>query len=300
MKNTDSHLFIDDFYPKGFLQVITIRSPVSQGRLLHIETPKMPSLYTLITASHIQGANSLENTAVPILADEKISYIGEPIALLAGPDISKLMEYASEFIIHTGEDLTGPNKKNGYTISAGTSRFIEKGGLKNIFKKSNTIIDGTYRTGIQEHWYSDPHGAVAYYENKKLMVFTSTQWPFHVKRSISSLLDIKPDSVIVRPTLTGIHLDGKLWYPSLIACHAALAASIVNKPVKLCLTRDEDFLYSPKRNAGEITIKSAVNKKGELLGTDISVKPRTYILQVKYHNVNVFYLFVIWFFIFSV
>ncbi len=271
MKNTDSHLFIDDFYPKGFLHVITIRSPVSRGRLLHIETPKMPGSYTLITASQIKGINSLENTLVPILADERISYFGEPIALLAGPDISKLMEYANDFVIHTGDDLSVQNKKNNGTFS-GTSLFIEKGSLKNVFKKSNTIIEGTYKTGIQEHWYSDPHGAVAYYIDKKLMVLTSTQWPFHVKRSICSALDIKPDSVVIRPTLTGIHLDGKLWYPSLIACHAALASSIVRKPVKLILTREEDFLYSPKRNAGEISIKSAVNKKGELLGTDISVK----------------------------
>ncbi len=284
-------MFVDDFYPEGFYHVITIRSPVSGGRLLRVETPKMPAAYTLITASDIPGTNRLEYLPVPVLADEKISYIGEPVALLAGPDISKLTEYAEAVTVHVADAgiipdtnasiipdtnagivQTEETQDSDKDSPGGTSRRIEKGTLKNVLKKPNTIIEGTYKTGIQEHWYSDPHGAAAFYENETLIVFTSTQWPFHVKRSIASLINIKPEFVAVRPAWTGIHLDGKLWYPSLVACHAALAASIVNKAVKLSLTRDEDFLYSPKRNAGEVVIKSALNKKGELVGNSIQIK----------------------------
>jgi CO/xanthine dehydrogenase Mo-binding subunit len=270
LNNDDSRLFIDDFFPKGFYHVITIRSPVSSGKIVKIETPKMPGTYTLITAADIEGMNKLEQMDVPILAGEKISYIGEAAAILAGPDISKLIEYAEASIVHV-TDVNIENSKDNISASS-TKRSIEKGTLKKVFKKPNTIIEGTYKTGIQEHWYSDPHGAIAYFENETLIIQTSTQWPFHVKRSVSSLLNMNPESVVVRPASAGIHLDGKLWYPSLISCHAALAASIIKKPVKLCFTRDEDFLYSPKRNASEISMKSALNKKGELLRTDIQVK----------------------------
>lgn len=275
MLNTDSRLFINDIFPKDYVHAVTIRSPVSKGRVVRIEAPKMPGSYTLITASDIKGKKRLEPMDVPILADETISYIGEPVALLAGPDISRLTEYAEACIVHTEEKASSAStdeNQNDHEASSGTKRLIEKGIVKNAEKKSNTVIEGTYKTGIQEHWYSDPHGAAAFFNDETLMIFTSTQWPFHVKRSAASLLNVKPESVIVRSTWAGIHLDGKLWYPSLISCHAALAASIIKKPVKLCLTRSEDFLYSPKRNAGEITIKSTLDKKGELLQTGILIK----------------------------
>lgn len=272
MNNADSRLFIDDLFPKSFLHVMTIRAPVSSGKVLNIETPKMPSSYTLITANDIEGNNNLEQLNIPILASKKISYIGEAVALLVGPDISKLTEFADACIVHIDENSAEENSQHEETLSSGTKRSIVKGTLKKVFNKPNTIIEGTYKTGIQEHWYSDPHGALAFYNNETLMIFTSTQWPFHVQRSAAALLNLKPESIIVRPTWPGIHLDGKLWYPSLIASQAALAASVVKNPVKLCLTRNEDFLYSPKRNASEISLKSALNKKGELLRTDIEIK----------------------------
>lgn len=266
MNTSDSPLFIADIFPKVFLYVLTIRSPVSSGKVLRIETPKMPGSYTLIDASHIEGTNRLDQMDIPILASSHISYIGEPVALIAGPDIYKLTEYAEACIVHTEKESESQTAQNV------TNRHIEKGVLKKVFTKLNTVVEGTYKTSIQDHWYSDPHGAIAHYEHETLVISTSTQWPFHIKRSVSSMLNIAAESVTVRPTWAGIHLDGKLWYPSLIACHAALAASIMQKPVKLCLTREEDFLYSPKRNASEITMKSALNKKGELLRTDIEIK----------------------------
>jgi CO/xanthine dehydrogenase Mo-binding subunit len=83
------------------------------------------------------------------------------------------------------------------------------------------------------------------------------------------MLKIDGKYVSVIPTQIGIHLDGKIWYPSLIACHAALGALVTRKPVNLVLTREEDFCFSPKRNPAELRIRSALGKEGEILGTEI-------------------------------
>jgi CO/xanthine dehydrogenase Mo-binding subunit len=105
-----------------------------------------------------------------------------------------------------------------------------------------------------------------------MMVYTATQWPGHVRRSVALILGIPEDQVTVKATRLGIHMDGKIWYPSLVACHAALGAFITRKAVKLVLTREEDFRYSPKRNGSEIHIRSALGEKGELLGTELELK----------------------------
>jgi CO/xanthine dehydrogenase Mo-binding subunit len=66
-------------------------------------------------------------------------------------------------------------------------------------------------------------------------------------------------------------MDGKIWYPSLIACQAALAASLVRRNLRLLPTREEDFRFSPKRNASLTRIQSALGEKGEILGTAIDL-----------------------------
>jgi CO/xanthine dehydrogenase Mo-binding subunit len=139
------------------------------------------------------------------------------------------------------------------------------------FNNAKTTISGIYQTGIQEHWYSEPHGAAAVYSSDTVSVHTATQWPFHVKRSLAGVLNLPDDAVTIEVAYLGIHLDGKLWYPSLIACQAGLASFITGKPVKLFLTREEDFRYSPKRNSSEIHIRSALGEKGEVLGTSLNL-----------------------------
>jgi CO/xanthine dehydrogenase Mo-binding subunit len=83
------------------------------------------------------------------------------------------------------------------------------------------------------------------------------------------MLKIDGKNLSVVPTQIGVHLDGKIWYPSLSACHAALGAFVTRRPVKLMLTREEDFCFSPKRNSAEFSIRSALGKEGEIMGTEI-------------------------------
>jgi xanthine dehydrogenase molybdopterin-binding subunit B len=103
-------------------------------------------------------------------------------------------------------------------------------------------------------------------------IYTATQWPYHVKRSVSRLLGLDNESVTVSPTLMTQHLDGKIWYPSLLACHAALVSWFSKQPTKLILNREEDFMFSPKRNVTMIEINSDLGTKGEILGTKVSVE----------------------------
>jgi CO/xanthine dehydrogenase Mo-binding subunit len=286
--------FVEDLYPRPLLYALTIRSPIASGRLKSIEGPKLPGAYALITAADIPGKNFLEDTELPILAKDRLSYFGEPVALLLGPDQDRLESYAEQYRVTAEEDeaVFGTSGAGDGRILA--ERKIQIGDPDAAFAGAKTIIRGDYRTGIQEHWYSESTGAVACFEHpgrkaekrahpaasgtdrgiktrRPLIVYTATQWPFHVKRSVAGVLNISAAEVLVEPTRVGLHMDGKLWYPSLVSCHAALGAFILQKPVRLILTREEDFRFSPKRSETEINISSALGEKGEVLGTEIKV-----------------------------
>jgi CO/xanthine dehydrogenase Mo-binding subunit len=283
--------FVEDIFLKPLLFGVTIRSPIARGRLTSITCPRLPNSYTLITAADIPGVNQLEETAMPVLAGDTLSYIGEPAAILVGPDEAKLEEYASLCTVAAEEEPPVFSSRDVSGKTALAERTISIGDAERAFAEAKTIVSGDYETGIQEHWYAEPIGAAAYFEHSRpgkdknpeekkdgdkeppaLVIHTATQWPFHVKRSVARLLNMDAGKIRVEPARIGIHMDGKIWYPSLIACHAALGAFITKKPVKMMLTREEDFRYSPKRTAASIRISSALGEKGEILGTEIAVE----------------------------
>jgi CO/xanthine dehydrogenase Mo-binding subunit len=284
----DTPRFVEDIYPRHTLYALTIRSPVARGRLRTIECPKLPNIYTLITAADIPGKNRLEDSELPILAGDALSYIGEPVALLLGPDRTMLESYAEQCkVIAEAEPpvFDASADTDGCEDAVFARREIRVGDTEAAFERAVRVVRGDYHTGIQEHWYAEPIGAVAWLEpkapeeaaktdirsGKALVVHTATQWPFHVKRSIVQALKLDPALVRVQPSIIGPHMDGKIWYPSLIACHAALGVLATQKPVRLILTREEDFRFSPKRNEAEISVTSALDEKGEITGTEITV-----------------------------
>ncbi|MDR0456832.1 MAG: xanthine dehydrogenase family protein molybdopterin-binding subunit [Treponema sp.] len=255
------------------LYALTVRSSAPKGRLISVECPKLPGSYALIRAQDIPGNNSLEDTLLPVLAADELSYIGEPVALLLGPDKNTLEDYSRhcKVIVQEEEPVFSPVGADDAMIAA--RRDIRIGDPDAAFAQAASVVRGSYRSGIQEHWYAEPTGAAAWPDETNspgLIVRTATQWPFHVKRSVSRVLGLAAMKVQVEPTITGLHLDGKLWYPSLIACHAALGAWITQRPVRLILTRREDFSFSPKRCETEITIENALDEKGDITGITVN------------------------------
>jgi CO/xanthine dehydrogenase Mo-binding subunit len=282
---------LQDISFPSMLYGLTIRSPVARGSLKSIECPKLSGRYTLITAKDIPGKNFLpslspEDSPVPVLAGGALSYIGEPVAILLGPDRIKLDEYAMRIKVQAEEESPVFSSRNAPPeMILGERSFASQGseGMEEVFAGAKSIAGGIYRTGVQEHWYAEPVGAAAEYSKEKegrkknsgdgplFTIHTATQWPFHVRRSVALVLGISENQIAVECTRIALSLDGKLWFPSLAACHAALGAFVTGKPVKILYTREEDFRYSPKREESEIEIRSALGEGGEILGTEIGV-----------------------------
>ena len=268
MKEPDE--LVADFSVRGMIHALTVRSPIAKGTLKKIVSPELPDSFHLITAEHIPGENRIADFSIPVLADKNLSYIGQPIAILAGPEKPRLEDLASQIEIIAEEESPDFSFSQANIVA---ERNIEPGGRANV--ESGKTVSGTYTTGIQEHWYAEPHGAAVIPlagAAKEFTIYTATQWPFHVKRSVALLLGLDDESVTVIPTLMTQHLDGKIWYPSLVACHSALAAWVTNRPAKLMLSLEEDFMCSPKRNAAKIEINSSLGDNGEILFTKVNAE----------------------------
>ncbi len=262
---------LSDLLPAGGLQVVTIRSPSPRGRLLGVEAPHLPKGYLLIEARDLPGANRIScfGSELPILAEGRIAFSGEPVALLAGPDTAVLADIVAKVKVRVEEEEPLVNWESFSSEQVAAKRVASLGDPELAFSIADKVVERSYRAEALEHWYSEPQGALASFDYDKLEIRCATQWPYHVRDSVARALGTKPEDVVVRPTRLGAHLDGKLWYPSLLACHAALAAFLGKRSARLLLSREEDFLYSPKRAPEAVALRAALDKSGNLSALDV-------------------------------
>lgn len=270
---SEERVFVEDLSPPGLFHAALVRSPIAHGRLRGIDAPKLAHGHTIIRAEDIPGTNALEGygDTMPILAANEVTYIGEPVAIITGPDKNTVDRLAAACVVRA-DPLTPSysfEKFSSDRLAAKRTALI--GDPDRAFAAAARIIEGVSRTGRQEHWYAEPQAALAAFAYDKMEVFSATQWPFHARHAVAAVLDVREEDIVVRPCEVGVHLDGKLWYPSLIAAQTALAAVICRKPVKLTLTREEDLRFSPKRPPVVLRHRAAVGTSGELLALEVRV-----------------------------
>lgn len=245
--NEPKRFYTDIEYP-DMLHGMLVRSTVQRGRLVGLRAPVMPDGYHFYSATDIPGENRVRavGTTVPVFTPYEIQYYGEPLGIIVGPDLQTVGGLVSEVLIETetlepwvfGERFT-PAQVAG-------KRVIEQGDPDSFLTGAEGVHETLCELGPQDHWYAEPVGAVAAFAGGRLEIHAPSQWPFHVRDSVSAVLDLDADDILVRATSTGTHLDGKIWFPSLLACQAALAAVLSKHPVRISLSRQEDFLFSPK------------------------------------------------------
>jgi CO/xanthine dehydrogenase Mo-binding subunit len=273
---------------------LTVRSPAANRALTGIHCPALDPDYRLVRASDIPGQNRLAGGGVPVLASERVDYIGQPVAIIVGPDRLRLDEIAAQITVETEAGDSNAGAETAVRVMLDIEAFPKKVAPKEPKEKADgadgaavsvaetaaqpppgeaaATVAGHYKTGIQEHWYSEPHGAAASVSGGGVVVYAATQWPDHARQSVAAALGLPADAVSLEEADTALHFDGKIWYPSLVAVHAALAAFITKKTVKLMLTRMEDFLFSPKRPETVIDFSTRLDPTGEPVETAVNIR----------------------------
>lgn len=257
----------------GMLHASTIRSGADKGILRAINPPVLPRGYRLIRAEDIPGHNNIKSfgAQVPIFANSAISYRGEAVGLIVGPDPALADELAAATEVQIDEDEPFLLWESFSSSQVVAKRIAVQGDPEAAFSRAASVLKGSYRNRSIEHFYSEPMGALAAWDYDKMAVVCASQWPYHVRDSVAIALGSSPDDVVMYPAKLGMHLDGKMWFPSLLACQASVAARACGVPVRIFYTRKEDFLFSPKRARSQIGIRSALGSNGRVEALDIRI-----------------------------
>ena len=269
-KATGRTKYADDIVFPGMIYGRTIRTTIPCGRITSVRMDFDPAGFTVCDHRDIPAGG--KNTVAllvddqPCLVQADVRHVAEPVVLLAHADREKLL--AANVVIDYAR-LTPVFDPMSSTQML-KELTIEKGNLKRGFDGAEVIVEGTYRTGHQEHVYIETNGVIAVPEKGGIAVYGSIQCPFYVEKALKVLLG--PGRYVrVVQTETGGGFGGKEEYPSMLACHATLLALKANRPVKIIYDRVEDMLATTKRHPSIVRHRTGLKKDGRITAMEIEV-----------------------------
>lgn len=267
-KATGAARYVDDLVFPGMLHGRTVRATIPRGRIASLRLDFDTKDFVVCDWRDIPGRNlvALIDEDQPCLAESGINHVAEPILLLAHENRETLRSARVDIEYEKGTPVYDPLR----SPRALKRLLIEKGDLDKGFAEADVVVEGTYRTGHQEHIYIETNGVIAVPETGGVAVHGSIQCPFYVHRALRTILG---DGVRVRvvQTETGGGFGGKEDYPSIIAAHAALLALKAERPVKMVYDRAEDMLATTKRHPSIVRHRTGVTRDGRLTAMDIEV-----------------------------
>jgi xanthine dehydrogenase YagR molybdenum-binding subunit len=247
-----------------------VLSTIPAGTITSLDTTaaaKASGVLTILTPFNAPKVSAAGN--VHLLQSPDVVYNGQPIALIVARSpyearhAAKLLRIAykeqpAKLDFKSQLDQSRPPKRGG-----GTSR---RGDPDASLAKAAVVIEQTYSTPIQYHNPMEPHATIAWWDGDKLNLYDATQGISGVKQSMAHTFSIPPENVRVQCPYVGggFGTKGSAW--SHVAL-AAMAAKIVQRPVKIALDREQMFGSVGSRPNTLQKVKLAASSDGKLLLT---------------------------------
>jgi len=260
--------YVSDLFFAGQLYAYSIRSTIAKGKIIAKKMPILSEGYHIIDYRDVPGNNYVKMVFDDqvVFPEDKVSYIGEPIMLLIGPDKQEILKLVKQVeIVYEEEEPVF-----AWTNSAIHYHF-DKGEGSLSFANANRIIAYEYETGYQEQAYIEPQGMSGYLDIDKVTLYGSIQCPYYVKNALINCLGVSSDKIRVIQTTVGGAFGGKEEFPSLIACQLAVAIKKIQKPIKIIYEREEDMISTTKRHPSKISIKAAIGDDSNIIAIQTRV-----------------------------
>ena len=266
-KATGAALYADDLVFPGMLYGRTVRSTIPCGRVRSVKLAFDTTGFTVVDYRDIRHRNVVALIAddQPYLVEREVRHMAEPILLLSHENRDVLRAAHVDIAYDLDEPVYDPEQSPRVFKSV----VIDKGDVEHGLAGADVVVEGTYRTGHQEHLYIEPNGVVAVPEDGGVVVYGSIQCPFYVLKALKSLLGDAHIRVV--QTETGGGFGGKEEYPSILAGHAALLAMKAGRPVKMVYDRVEDMVATTKRHPSIVRHRTGLTREGRLVAMEVDV-----------------------------
>ncbi len=234
----------------------------------------MPGVKAILTAKDIPGKNVF-GIAIPdqqVLAEHKVRFIGEPVAIVAAEDpfsaeeaTRKIhVEYEPLPAVFTPVEALKPDAVKVH--EKGNILYhtkVRKGNIQRGFDEAAIIVENVYKTSGQDHAPIEPEAGFAWIDaNGILNIFSSTQYAFRDRRQVAIVLNLPMNRVRVANMTMGGGFGRKDDVTTEI--FAALLTWKTGRPVRLVYSRHEAMLTQTHRHPTYTRVRTGVSRDGKL------------------------------------
>lgn len=287
---TGRPVFTGDIKIPGMLYAALLTSPYAHAYIKQINTSKakaLPGVHAVLTYQDIprvKYASGGQSYPQPlpydqVSLDNKVRHVGDRVAVVAAetPEIAdaalRLISVDYEIlpsildpeeamkdsapIIHDETDSEGIfDAKHNIVFHVEAS----VGDPDKAFKDADHIFNGEYRTPKQQHAHLEPHICITYWdEDDRLVVRTSTQVPFHVRRIIAPLIGLPVKRIrVIKPRVGGGFGNKQEVLIEDLCAHLTKATG---RPIRMEYSRRQEFTSARSRHPHIIRYKIGIKSK---------------------------------------
>ena len=286
----------------GMLHAKVFRSDTPHGRILSIDTAEaaaLPGVHGVYTGEDILKVMPVPYYGPafhdqPILALEKVRYVGEPVAVVLAED-PHIAEEAAQLIYAEYEELPAvydeveamtsdaivheelkpagmfPDLKHlvgRRDTNVALDYHLRRGEAEGAFADAVHVFEHTFRTQQTMHTPLEPMATLAEQREGRLILHSSSQSPSFVRIEIARLLGWPENKVRVRVPFLGGGFGAKVYIKT--EALAAALALLVNRPIKYAQTMEEQF-YTISKHPSTFRIKSGIDGSGKILARECEV-----------------------------
>ncbi|MGN6668101.1 MAG: xanthine dehydrogenase molybdopterin binding subunit [Trinickia sp.] len=242
-----------------------------------------PGVVAVFTSADIPGENNCGPVVHddPILADDLVQYLGQPIFAVVATSyelarraaaLAKRDDVVQYEPLEPVLTIADARALHHYVLPP--QRLVRGSPAARIAQAPHRLA-GEFEVGGQEQFYLE--GQVAYAlptERSGVHVYSSTQHPTEMQSVVAHMLGWPAHNVVCECRRMGGGFGGKESQSALFACIAALACTRLNRPVKLRVDRDDDFLITGKRHDALYRYEVGFDDDGRVLGLRVEIALR--------------------------
>jgi CO/xanthine dehydrogenase Mo-binding subunit len=291
-KTTGEFAYSSDLNAPGMLWGHTLRSPHAHARIIGIDISQavsMPGVHAVLTHADVPGRNlyGVEFPDQPVLAQERVRYHGEPVAVVAAehPEQARRaaeavrVEYEPLELVVDMERATEqpPLHPDRPTMGHGYREDPRPNVVRHVVihhgdpdTEGDVTVEGVYELGIQDQAFLGPESGLAVPDGEGgVDVYVATQW-LHVDRDqVAPCLGLRPDQVRIHLAGVGGAFGGREDLSMQI--HGAMLALHTGRPVKIVYGRDESFWGHVHRHPARIWAEHRATREGQLVSVRMRI-----------------------------
>lgn len=284
-KVTGQAIYFTDLDFPGMLHAKVLRSPYPHARILNIDAKRalnLPGVKAILLPENVPPEKYGPQVADrPILAKEKVRFVGEEVAAVAAIDEDTALEAIE--LIRVEYDPLPPVLKLEEALSEGaplvhedrkgniaSSSVIRRGEIEQGWRESDIILEEKFKTPFVHALYMEPQSCIAMVDaSGGLILYLPIQTPYLTRNMIARILGMPLHKIKIIQTHMGGAFGGKL--DTSLHFIAALLALKAGKPVRLVNTREEDIGSTFLRVATHITIRIGAKRDGTLIAKQVKI-----------------------------